>query len=144
MFTTEVNTPFTRFGGAASTVGAMRMRPIDRVLLLARDRDMDQTALAAAMGVQPQHITNWKRRGLPPAQLPLAAQVLRCSVDFLLGHEAPGVVLNPLEQQLVRFFRGMSEEHRNDLLALANRWYSAAHPNDGAADPFSAKRKVKS
>ena len=126
-----------------TTVYWMRHRPIDRVLALARERDMDQTALARAMDVQPQHVTNWKTRGIPAAQLPIAAKVLGCSVDYLLGREPPPLALDSIETQLITFFRGMSEEHRNDLVAIANRWYSVANPEDGTADPFNHKRKVK-
>ncbi len=101
---------------------------------------MDQSQFAAAIGVLPQHVTNWKRRGMPADQHQRAADVLEWSVDELLGRAS--LALDPIEVQLIELYRGMSLDHRADLLTMANRWYSAAHPHDGRADPFNAKRKA--
>lgn len=66
--------------------------PIKRALELAKRRGMNQARFADALdkaglaGTLPQHITNWKRRGLPPEHLQVVAKVLKCSVDELLGN----------------------------------------------------------
>jgi transcriptional regulator with XRE-family HTH domain len=60
-------------------------RPIDRVLEMARAKGMNQVKFAEKMHVAPQHVTNWKSRGMPPEHLPKAADVLGCRVDDLLG-----------------------------------------------------------
>lgn len=46
---------------------------------------MNQTALATAMKVEPQHITNWKARGMPPAQHAAAAAAVGVRIEELLG-----------------------------------------------------------
>ncbi|MFT0547840.1 helix-turn-helix domain-containing protein [Allopusillimonas ginsengisoli] len=46
---------------------------------------MNQSAFAARLGVLPQHVTNWKNRGLPAEQYQPIAEALGRSVDELLG-----------------------------------------------------------
>lgn len=65
-------------------------RSIDRVLKRAKLKGWNQTELAELMDVDPQHITNWKRRGMPTDMLQKASTVLRCSVDELIGREPNG------------------------------------------------------
>lgn len=43
------------------------------------------------------------------------------------------------ERQLLQFFRGIDTDRQEDIVLLANRWYSQAHPHDGAANPFDKK-----
>lgn len=64
-------------------------RSIDRALKKARDLGMNQRKFAAAMGVSAQDVTNWKSRGMPPERLEKASEVVDCSVDELLGRDAP-------------------------------------------------------
>ena len=55
---------------------------------------------------------------------------------------ANALTLNALEHQLLAFFRGMSADHRDDLIVLANRWF--IHDNPGppsVADPYPKQRK---
>lgn len=63
-----------------------RARPIDialKVWLSMPGRD--QSSLARELGVDPQHVTNWKARGMPAERHAAMAQVLGISVDQLLG-----------------------------------------------------------
>lgn len=58
---------------------------IKTVLRLAQAKNWNQSQLAERLGVTDQSITNWKKRGLPMDKLPLIAQTLGCTTDFLLG-----------------------------------------------------------
>ena len=57
----------------------------DRVIRKAGERDWSQKDLADRIGVAPQNVTNWKRRGVPPDQYVTIADALGCSLDELLG-----------------------------------------------------------
>ena len=59
-------------------------RPIDNLLRFARARQLNQSRLAELMDVLPQHITNWKDRGLPPGQFVRAARAVGITVEQLL------------------------------------------------------------
>lgn len=82
MFNIDLNDVFS--------LGRMRERPIDRALRRAQDLGLNQSELAKALDVQPGHVTNWKRRGLPPSKYEAVALVLKWTVNELLGHGAPG------------------------------------------------------
>lgn len=60
-------------------------RPIDIALGIAWDKNWSRTEFGRAMGVPPQHVTNWARRGLPPALHAKAAKVLGCPIEMLLS-----------------------------------------------------------
>ncbi|MDP4300366.1 helix-turn-helix domain-containing protein [Leptothrix discophora] len=47
---------------------------------------MNQTKFADAIGVSPQHVTNWKKRGMPADWHVAVAHALGRSVDELLGN----------------------------------------------------------
>jgi len=61
------------------------------------------------------------------------------------AREHGGEPLNIFEQQLLQFFRGMNNSHRDALMAIANGWYNQ---DDGdhvsVANPYPRKPKVKS
>lgn len=44
----------------------------------------NQSKLAVALNVGPQHITNWKRRGIPYAELPNVCEIIGMSIDEYL------------------------------------------------------------
>lgn len=46
---------------------------------------MNQTKFGELLGLEPQHITNWKRRGMPPEWHAPVAKALGYTVDELLG-----------------------------------------------------------
>lgn len=60
----------------------LRMRPIDRTLLLAEERGMNQSDLARELGVPPQAITNWKSRGMPAAHMVSLSFSLQLKVTY--------------------------------------------------------------
>lgn len=55
------------------------------VIRKAREKDWTQSDLAVQLGLSPQNVTNWKRRGVPPDQYVKIADTLNCSLDELLG-----------------------------------------------------------
>lgn len=65
----------------------MNQTPIQRLLAWAKSDGLNQTGLAHKLGVLPQDITNWKRRGLPSDKFHDAAQAFNRTVDELLGRE---------------------------------------------------------
>lgn len=69
------------------TIANMEQRPIDRALTWAKERGWSQSDLARELGVTPQDITNWKKRGMPPEWYQGAADVLGRTVDELLGRK---------------------------------------------------------
>lgn len=71
-------------------------RPIDNLLKRAKARGLSQAKLARAMNVPNQHVTNWKRRGLPAAQYAAAAQAVECSIDQLLYRQPPTSAPTPV------------------------------------------------
>lgn len=72
---------------SAFSLCLMRDRPIDRALRKAKELGLNQSEFAAALDVQPGHVTNWIRRGLPPSRHEAVAKLLGWTVDELLGHE---------------------------------------------------------
>lgn len=74
--------------------------PIQRALELATKRGLKtQTAFGLALGLTAQHVTNWKKRGLPPERLEQVAALLNCSTDYLLGRSKtiqPGLEAHPV------------------------------------------------
>lgn len=89
MFIELANRTFNPATHALFKVLAMGDRPIDRLLRRAKELGLKQTQLAEALKVEPQHITNWKSRGMPAAQHAAAARAVRLSVDELLGMTPP-------------------------------------------------------
>lgn len=76
-FNLRVNGLFTILG-MGKTVFA-------RAIEKAQQKGWNQSDLASRLGVLPQHITNWKSRGIPPDKYVALADVLECSLDELLG-----------------------------------------------------------
>lgn len=72
------------------TIGSVRprneyRRPIDWAVERAKHLGMNKSAFAKAMLVSPQDVTNWLARGMPPEHHQQAAEVLRCTIDELVG-----------------------------------------------------------
>lgn len=67
------------------TIQPMDERPIDRALKWARERGWNQSQLAAQLEVAPQHVTNWKTRGMPPEWHEPVARLFGRSIDELMG-----------------------------------------------------------
>lgn len=63
-------------------------RPIDIALRLSKSRGWNQTEFGVELGVSSAVISNWKSRGMPADQHAHVAEVLKVSVDQLLGRAA--------------------------------------------------------
>lgn len=124
MSNTACNTTINRmfsilFMGKNKDVSSERV--IDRALRLAKQRrQLNQSQFAKKMGVLPQHVTNWKRRGpdMPPEHYVNAADVIGCTVDELLGRiqyrlnakEFVGVA-----ESWIAEYQGLPEEQRGEI-----------------------------
>ena len=100
-------------------------------------------AIARRAGLQPWQLLV---PGLNPHQPPELAGSAPYAADAAAGTGTPPAAgsLNELERQLLQFFRGMSDDHRDDLLIIGNRWYAQAQPQvPSAANPFQKKHKAK-
>ena len=93
-----------------------------------------------------------RRAALEPWQLlvpdmqPDAPPELRTPAHLVAQDSArqplPAGPLDEFERQLLQFFRGMSADHRDDLLLLANRWYAQDRPGPPSpADPFPRRKR---
>jgi transcriptional regulator with XRE-family HTH domain len=69
---------------------------IARALRIAAQKGLNQSEFAELVGVSPQDVTNWKRRGMPPAKHEPVARALGLKIDQLLGNtvEEPGAIYN--------------------------------------------------
>lgn len=96
-------------------------------------------ALGRLFDESDQTIKNWESRGVPSAKHPKVARRIGYTVDELTGRAPPddGRIKGEFERQLMKFFRGISGDRQDDILYLANRWYSFAHPEDKSAAPFN-------
>lgn len=59
----------------------------NRVIRKAQEKNWSQSDLAKHLGLLPQHVSNWKSRGVPPDRYEAIANVLDCSIDELLGRK---------------------------------------------------------
>lgn len=133
-------------------------RVAERLRAALLDSKVSDVQLASECGVTKQAITGWKKTGrIAKKHLPTVAALTHKPVEYFLLQEvdhikpakpsasdgpANALTLNALEHQLLAFFRGMSADHRDDLIVLANRWF--IHDNPGppsVADPYPKQRK---
>lgn len=56
-----------------------------RIVSLLENQKISLAEFARRMGVESAHVSNWRRRGIPTDRLARAADVLKVSVDELLG-----------------------------------------------------------
>lgn len=88
MFIESVNVGCNNDAHVLFTIGPVTETPIDRAIRWANELGMNQSQFAAAMGVTPQDVTNWKRRGMPPEHHALASVVVKHTIDELVGLSA--------------------------------------------------------
>lgn len=121
---------------------------IERALRIARERKgWNQARFAAELNklglpVLPQHITNWKRRGLPPEHHAVVARALDITVDELLGINAPrsgAEALTDRERRLLNAFRAASPEVKSAIEGAA---LMAASGTDMAETSKTRRRDV--
>jgi transcriptional regulator with XRE-family HTH domain len=104
-----------------------------------RDLGKKQTELAEFCGVSDNAVAKWIRTGqITIDNAVMVADFLNCSLDDLVGRRRESDVYI---QQLLHFFKGMTLEHKDDLLYQAQRWYSKDNPNDKRANPYEQKPK---
>lgn len=87
------NSPFTAARSGPHRVGAVTdVLYTKKVLDMAAERGMNQQAFREAMNVSTGVMTNWKgRKTIPPTQHAKVAEVLKCSLDELLGRAKPSI-----------------------------------------------------
>lgn len=82
------------------------------------------------------------RNGVSLELAGLLATYFRITIDQFVGRAPPpppvgdDYAQTEDERQLLKFFRGIDADRQEDLVQLANRWYSMAHPEDRSAAPF--------
>ena len=109
----------------------------------ARLKELKKTQgwLAEKVGVSNVAVTKWIKYGtLSRENAVIAAEVLMCSIDKLLGGDTLNVE-NEFERQLLMFFRGMNEDHKDDILNIANNLYNLDIPDDKLSNPHPIKPK---
>ncbi len=114
-------------------------RPIDRLLRRAEALQMNQRQLADALDVRPQHVTNWKARGMPAAMHAAAAKVVRMSIEEL----AEGTPANEYRQAHELSHQGFDTPPAmslEDLMHGANypESFTAEVPDGAVAPEFPA------
>ena len=108
------------------------MNIIERILFLAKDRNIKEVDIARAIGKGTGQITNWKNRGTtPPAELlPAISQLLNVSIEYLItgiDHIAPGTVLPPAEQQLLDYYHAANTDGQKQIIDHAE-YISTKYP----------------
>lgn len=112
--------------------------PIDRVLRWAKDElGMNQNEFAERMGISAGRLTNWKRRGMPPREYPKGAEIVKHTLNEVLGideeiaQKEPVGALSAPERQLLHAYRQADDVHR--ALARVALGLSPAKPTRRAA-----------
>jgi hypothetical protein len=95
-------------------------------------------ALAARIGVDPSYIS----RCLYPEGKAGKKNIGEKMIEKIEAVH-PGWFQNAYLRQLAHFFLGMSQEHQDDLLKIANQLYTIDNPQDRAANPFPEKVRWK-
>lgn len=139
----------------------LKMRLSQRIRQLRRKSNLSQQALAEMVGVQRSAVSNWESAGpVQPAMANLIAiaTIMNVSVEWLatgrgpmqLGHDAHLDILAvegelvdaPLERELLKIFRTMSNRSQRLLFELADelstarraRPHASARQDAGSAD----------
>gem|GEM_PF-6820170 len=93
--------------------------------------------LAEQCGVSNMAVTKWINKGQITVDNAIqVAKALDVTLHELVGFEDSS---DELVRQLLLFFNGMNNDHKDDILAMANLYYSRDNPEDRKADPFQLK-----
>lgn len=101
-------------------------------IILARLKELEKTQawLAEKAGVSNTAVTKWLKSGKISRNSAIKVAIaLNISADLLLGIDDRSKK-DVYKEQLVYFFAGMSIQHKEIVLQLANQLYSLDHPND--------------
>jgi len=92
--------------------------------------------LAEKVDVSNVAVTKWIKSGQISRENVMAvANALHVPADMLLGGKDI-TIQNEFERQLILFFRGMSLDHKDDLLSIANNLYNLDVPNNKLSNPL--------
>lgn len=93
-----------------------------RIRALREARGLEQKALAEALGVSANAVSNWENGRSRPdlALLPALAEALGTDLYELLGAEAPSGKASPAEQRLLDRCRALNEGHRTAVERLVD------------------------
>jgi transcriptional regulator with XRE-family HTH domain len=114
-------------------------------LIKARLKELKKTQgwLAEQVGVSNVAVTKWIKSGnLSRENLSKVADALKLSVDMLLGGST-WIAENEIERQLLMFFRGMTPDHQDDVINIANNLFRVDQPDNRSANPFPLLPKQK-
>ena len=111
------------------------MNIIERILSVAKEKNIKEADIAKAIGKGTGQITNWKNRNTtPPAELlPEIAKLLDVSIEFLItGMDKiePGTVLPKEDQQLLDYYHAANKEGKNRIMEQAE-FISNKYPTQG-------------
>jgi len=94
----------------------------------------NQTEIASRLGLLPQNVSNWKKRGVPPEWHAPIARLFGRSIDELLGGEPESSgnefehALPEDERQLLAAYRALGKKEKKYLLADAEKYLSDKKP----------------
>jgi len=98
--------------------------------------------LAEQCGVSNMAVTKWINKGQITVDNAMqVAKALEITLHELVGFEDGN---DELIRQLVMFFNGMSDDHKDDILTMANKFYSRDNPENKAANPYPQNTYAKS
>lgn len=87
-----------------------------KMMKWSKDRGWNQSDVASRLGLLPQHISNWKRRGVPSDRLADISRLFESSIETLLGldDDRPARTHRPwpfkdVDEAKVRAFTGKPE-----------------------------------
>lgn len=88
-----------------------------RLEALCAEKKISITALCVKVTGSGGNLATWKKGYMRSDYLSRCADILGCSVDYLLGRPTDGIT--PEEQSLLDFFRQCSDTDRAQLIDLA-------------------------
>lgn len=96
---------------------------------------LSNAEIARHFDVSRQAIGEWKRTGrIAKSRLPALAKLTGTSLSWWVGDDEEPV--EPLEQQLLKLYRELSDDFKERLLADANKLHAYEHPEVSASNPY--------
>lgn len=100
----------------------------ERALRLAKDKGWNQSEFAEAIGADKQHITNWKKRGFPPARYARTAEVLGVSVEELITGKKPATQVTSASRIAEPTTRLYGHDVTEEAVMFAKEWEKLTPP----------------
>ena len=126
-------------------------RTIKRVLAVAAEKGLSNTALAEVLDISPQRLTNWIRRGMPARFDRIVANKLGVSIDVIhdireiTPEERRPVEIaagNDAERRLLMYYRNTNGFAREALMLMAEALQMMA-PSARRPHPMKSKARKK-